>query len=142
MTRVYIDFTDTLFFETFMPEIPRAGDRLNMGRMHSEDAEVNRLLGERAIVTNITWHLVGPQSAYVRLQVETLGPPLTYTDTERMILDLISHYAATDGEHHKAWVLDQITRLITVDDYDAFVAQAKAGKDGPDTYDWNIGIAP
>lgn len=33
------------------------------------------------------------------------------------ILQLIKKYGSIDGAHHKQWVLDQIVRIITVDDY-------------------------
>jgi hypothetical protein len=56
-------------------------------------------------------------------------------------LDLIMQYGGIDGAHHKTWVLDQVVRVLA-DDYDQWVADAKAGDDGPDTYEWDEGIAP
>lgn len=47
-----------------------------------------------------------------------------------------------DGDHHKAWVIDQMVRLLAGDDYDRIVEEARAGEDGPDTYEWDCGIAP
>lgn len=47
-----------------------------------------------------------------------------------------------DGDHHKMWVIDQMTRALLGPDYDAFVARFCAGEDGPDTYSWDEGIAP
>lgn len=66
------------------------------------------------------------------------------TDLEKIdaALDLAVRYGQIDGDHHKAWVIDQIVRTLTGDQYDVFLAAAKAGEDGPDTYDWNVGIAP
>lgn len=55
---------------------------------------------------------------------------------------MITQHAAIDGAHHKDWVLDQVTRILTKDDYDAVVADAKSGADGPETYSWETGIAP
>lgn len=57
-------------------------------------------------------------------------------------LDLARSYGGTDGDHHKAWVIDQIVRVLTGDGYAEFVRRARAGEDGPETYDWNVGIAP
>lgn len=57
-------------------------------------------------------------------------------------LACIASYGGIDGDHHKAWVIDQVTRALTGDGYEAFVADAKSGEDGPETYDWNVGIAP
>ena len=56
-------------------------------------------------------------------------------------LDLAIRYGGIDGDHHKAWVIDQMVRALA-DDYEKLVAEAKDGEDGPETYDWNIGIAP
>ena len=77
-----------------------------------------------------------------------------------------SSYGQTDGDHHKAWVIDQMVRYLTgcplvsreaidaygkpytflslgeSDEYRSFVAQHNAGEDGPDTYGWSGGIAP
>ncbi len=57
-------------------------------------------------------------------------------------LTLICNYGGIDGAHHKQWVLDQVVRALTGDGYAAWVAEAKDGEDGPDTYDWDEGIAP
>ena len=63
------------------------------------------------------------------------------TEKEQKALDFIMRWGGFDGNHHKQWVLDQLARILA-DDYDAWVAEAKAGEDGPDTYDWDEGIAP
>jgi len=59
-------------------------------------------------------------------------------------LSLARQYSQIDGDHHKAWVIDQMVLALlgTQKRYDAFVKDYKAGDDGPDTYDWNVGIAP
>jgi hypothetical protein len=81
-------------------------------------------------------------------------------------LEIAVRYGGSDGEHHKAWVIDQMVRHLAgcpvvkqtaVDahgneyEYDALgkseeyvklVADARAGEDGPETYDWDEGIAP
>jgi hypothetical protein len=79
----------------------------------------------------------------------------------------IQSYGGIDGNHHKAWVLDQVARIlhgtmvIVVEArwsdgsseirfktgrpssaYLAWVASIKSGEDGPDTYEYNEGIAP
>jgi len=67
-------------------------------------------------------------------------------------------YNGIDGAHHKSWVIDQIVRILTgcptirqegTDDvlgkskkYKELVRKAKEGENGPETYDWDIGIAP
>ena len=57
-------------------------------------------------------------------------------------LELAIQYGQIDGDHHKAWVIDQIVRALTGDNYDNVIADACDGEDGPQTYDWNCGIAP
>lgn len=57
-------------------------------------------------------------------------------------IDLAVQYGGTDGEHHKAWVIDQIVQIIAGNDYKRIVADARDGEDGPETYKWDCGIAP
>lgn len=57
-------------------------------------------------------------------------------------LELAERCGQFDGAHHKAWVIDQIVRVLAGDGYERFVAEAKAGEDGPDTYGWDEGIVP
>ncbi len=81
-------------------------------------------------------------------------------------LRIAVRFGGIDGDHHKAWVIDQVVRALTdcpvikqegVDchgkiytyktmreskEYSKLVKKAKAGEDGPDTYNWDIGIAP
>jgi predicted alpha/beta-fold hydrolase len=55
---------------------------------------------------------------------------------------LAVRYGGIDGAHHKTWVIDQMVRVLAGDEYQAVVADARAGADGPETYDWEIGSAP
>lgn len=57
-------------------------------------------------------------------------------------LSIIATYGGIDGAHHKDWVLDQVVRILTGPGYNDWVISVKAGEDGPDTYDWDTGIAP
>jgi hypothetical protein len=57
-------------------------------------------------------------------------------------IDLAVRYGGIDGEHHKAWVIDQMVRVLAGDRYECIVTAAKIGDDGPDSYDWDVGIAP
>jgi len=63
---------------------------------------------------------------------------------ERIVnaLEMILRYGGTDGGHHKQWVLDQVVRILTGDEYEAWVKMACEGEDGPNTYEWDEGIAP
>lgn len=58
------------------------------------------------------------------------------------VLELIERFGGVDGGHHKQWVIDQIARILTGTEYEKWVTEMKAGEDGPDTYDWDEGIAP
>ncbi len=57
-------------------------------------------------------------------------------------LELARLFGGIDGAHHKDWVIDQMVRALTGSDYEKFVKDAKSGEDGPETYDWEVGIAP
>lgn len=66
------------------------------------------------------------------------------TDTERvqLALELLARNGQVDGDHHKAWVIDQTVRILTGDGYQAWIERYRDGEDGPDTYSWDEGIAP
>ena len=59
-------------------------------------------------------------------------------------LALALRYGQIGGEHHKTWVIDQMVRALlqTPEAYAAWVADACAGEDGPDSYGWDGGIPP
>lgn len=81
-------------------------------------------------------------------------------------LEVAVRFGGVDGDHHKAWVIDQMVRALTgcplaeraavdvngvaytyqdyaeSETYLKLVRDAKAGEDGPETYSWNEGIAP
>lgn len=68
--------------------------------------------------------------------------PDTTEDRVTLALDLIGGYGGIDGSHHKMWVLDQAARILAGDGYEAWAAEQRDGEDGPDTYEWDEGIAP
>lgn len=57
-------------------------------------------------------------------------------------LCIANQYGGIDGAHHKTWVIDQMVRALTGEDYAKWVAEHNAGEDGPDTYEWDVGIPP
>ena len=81
-------------------------------------------------------------------------------------LKLAVKYGGIDGDHHKAWVIDQMVRELTgcptvqqegtsahgkkytygalgeSEEYRKLIREAREGEDGPETYDWDTGIAP
>lgn len=64
------------------------------------------------------------------------------SDSREQVLDLIIQYGGIDGGHHKKWLLDQIVRTLTGDGYESWVKEYQDGEDGPETYEWDEGIAP
>ncbi len=60
----------------------------------------------------------------------------------REALEIARRYGFIDGGHHKEWVIDQMVRALTGDSYQQWVASYQAGEDGPDTYEWPVGIVP
>lgn len=64
------------------------------------------------------------------------------TEQVRVAREIARDYGSIDGSHHKMWVIDQMVRALTGDDYAAWVAEHNDGEDGPDTYEWDEGIAP
>lgn len=66
------------------------------------------------------------------------------TNLKNEILDFISQWGGIDGNHHKQWVLDQLIRLCceSESEYQEWVEKYEDGDDGPETYEWNEGIAP
>ncbi len=57
-------------------------------------------------------------------------------------LEVALRYGGIDGAHHKAWVIDQMVRALTGERYAEWVREANDGEDGPNTYEWEGGIAP
>jgi hypothetical protein len=56
--------------------------------------------------------------------------------------DVAERFGGTDGDHHKAWVIDQMMRALKGTDYAAWVVSMMDGEDGPDTYGYDEGIPP
>ena len=63
-------------------------------------------------------------------------------EKSKKILDFIYQYGQVDGSHHKAWVIDQIVRIITVDDYEEWVNKYEYDEETGEEYEWDTGIAP
>lgn len=72
-------------------------------------------------------------------------------DRIQRALDIARRYGGIDGAHHKDWVIDQMVRALCGCEgeplkenfeYLDFVSEACDGEDGPNTYDWDEGIAP
>lgn len=51
-------------------------------------------------------------------------------------------YGQTDGDHHKAWVIDQMVRNLTGEKYDKWINDYIYDEETGDSYTWDKGIAP
>lgn len=101
--------------------------------------------------TNEVWLLYGDSIPKTwRQMVETFGVDSLRSAVKlmpesisiRQALAIARNYAGIDGGHHKMWVIDQMVRVLTGDDYPAWVAETENGEDGPATYQWDTGITP
>lgn len=110
-------------------------------------------IAERAGTYDADWNVIKSAAALLNeankretdLHKTVIHLQANYQREVKMIanaLDLISSFGGTAGSHHKDWVIDQVTRALTGDGYDAFVAACCDGEDGPETYSWEVGIAP
>lgn len=70
-------------------------------------------------------------------------PPMT-EEKQRIerAINLACRYGGAEKIHHLQWVVDQMVRELAGDQYSEIVAKTIAGEDGPNTYTWEIGIAP
>jgi len=57
-------------------------------------------------------------------------------------ITIAEDYGGIDGGHHKTWVIDQMVRILLGEKYETFVKEYCDGEDGPNTYEWEEGIAP
>ncbi len=69
-------------------------------------------------------------------------PEARLTEKIRAAINLAVSFGGIGGDHHKAWVIDQMVRVLADDAYDRIVRDASNGDDGPNTYEWDTGIPP
>ena len=65
------------------------------------------------------------------------------TNNERIekALEIAFQYGGIDGSHHKMWVIDQMIRVLEPN-YEFWIEIHNEGDEGPNTYEWDCGIAP
>ena len=65
-------------------------------------------------------------------------------DKDKIILalDIAIDYGQIEGDHHKAWVIDQMVRRLAGDEYEQVIREACEYQSVPGTFEWNVGIAP
>ena len=69
------------------------------------------------------------------------------TDKEKIekAMQIAIQYGGIDGDHHKAWVIDQMFRALAGDDYEKIIREAcsETLEEGWNIEDcWSVGIAP
>ena len=78
---------------------------------------------------------------------ETDGQGSVLSQTRRIIpqaLDLAQQHGVLENVRYKAWVIDQMVQLLcgSPENYERWVLEAKAGTEGPSTYEWDKGLKP
>lgn len=82
----------------------------------------------------------------------------TPSNTEQRIeraLEYAFKFGQIGGDHHKTWVIDQMVRALTgcgidtetqiqgsCNEYYEWLKKYNDGEEGPNTYSWDVGIAP
>lgn len=68
---------------------------------------------------------------------------LPFDDVISSALALAIELGSVDGAHHKMWVIDQMIRILAGPErYQQIITDFCSGSDGPNTYEWDEGIAP
>lgn len=57
-------------------------------------------------------------------------------------LDIAEKFAGNLDPQNLAWALDQMCQVLLGAEYPSWVANRKAGEDGPETHEWHQGIKP
>ncbi len=57
-------------------------------------------------------------------------------------LEIAFRWTGFDGDHHKQWTIDQMVRKLTGNKYEEWIKEWCDGEHGPNTYEWDEGIAP
>lgn len=82
-----------------------------------------------------------PAPAAVEASAKT-QEPMDAIQRRDAALNLAHRFGGFEKAHNKAWLIDQMVRVLSGDEYEAWVTVQKAGEDGPDTYHWEKGIRP
>lgn len=58
------------------------------------------------------------------------------------VIGIAVRFGGFEQAHHKSWVIDQMVRSLSGNDYERVVKEARSGEDGENSYSWDEGIAP
>lgn len=62
---------------------------------------------------------------------------MTESEKIKAAIDMIDKHGGHDGDHHKAWCLDQVARILLGDKYKDHVTEIRVAG-----WEWDEGIAP
>jgi hypothetical protein len=71
-----------------------------------------------------------------------VAEPMDAIQRRDAALSLAAQFGMSDEPYHKAWLIDQIVRVLSGAEYEAWVAERKAGVYGPNTNRWDVGLRP
>lgn len=66
----------------------------------------------------------------------------TPEDINQEAISFILDWGFIGGGHHKQWIIDQVLRILSGDNYEKLIEDYCKGEDGPFTYSWEEGIPP
>ncbi|WP_274644371.1 hypothetical protein [Pseudomonas serbica] len=71
-----------------------------------------------------------------------VAEPLDAIQRRDAALSLAAQFGMCDEPYHKAWLIDRMVRVLSGAEYEAWVAERKAGVYGPNTHRWDVGLRP
>lgn len=77
----------------------------------------------------------------------TLGLPIDYPAFLEGVLNIAIQFildnAFVEGENHRVWVIDQVLRILSGDNYEKIVKKWEVEHEGEDwDEEWDVGVAP
>lgn len=108
-----------------------------------EDGKKHKITATAQVVENQQYYIIQKQMEKYEEHIKRLRKENEEKDKQiKRALDLIFEYGQIDGGHHKAWVIDQIVRILIKDKYDEWVKNYIYDEETGDTYTWDKGIVP
>ena len=108
-----------------------------------EDGKKHKMTATAQVVENQQYYIIQKQMEKYEEHIKRLRKENEEKDKQiKRALDLIFEYGQIDGGHHKAWVIDQIVRILIKDKYDEWVKNYIYDEETGDTYTWDKGIVP
>lgn len=126
------EIIDNFEVVTYLTEYGRRGIKENVKRLQKENEEKDKYIKHSEEITT-----------EMNEDINKLLIEIKEKDKQiEEVLNLIFEFGQIDGDHHKAWVIDQIVKILTKDKYDEWVRNYVYDEETGDTYSWYKGIAP